>query len=72
MRNLIIVLFIAMLVLHQDAWNWGNEALLFGFLPVALAYHAVFALCCAGLGYLAIRYAWPHQQERLSDSPPDS
>jgi len=72
MRNLIIALFMAMLVLHQDAWNWSADALLLGFLPVALAYHAVFSLLCAALGYMAIRYAWPYELETKSEEEPES
>ncbi len=28
-------------LLHQDFWFWDDPTLIFGFLPVGLAYHAL-------------------------------
>jgi hypothetical protein len=41
-RVLLLTLLVAgVYVLHQDFWNWKKaEPLVFGFLPVGLAYHA--------------------------------
>jgi uncharacterized membrane protein YozB (DUF420 family) len=39
----------------------------FGFLPVGLAFHAFFSIACAILGWLAIKYAWPHEIERFAE-----
>lgn len=50
----------AFYALHQDVWNWRDTTpLLFGFLPVGLAYHAGYSLCAAGLMALLVRHAWP-------------
>ena len=67
MKYLVPGLFVLMLILHQDAWNWGNDKLFLGMLPAGLAYHAIFAACCAVLGWLAIKFAWPHELEKLTE-----
>jgi len=49
MKRLVFwIAFVALVVLHHDWWNWDNGYLLFGFLPVGLAYHAVISLAAAG------------------------
>ena len=51
--------------LHQDFWFWRSaRPLVFGFLPVGLAYHAGFTLAAAALMALLVRVAWPSQLER--------
>ena len=60
MKKLISGLAIAMLILHQDFWLWDNTSLVFGFIPVGLAYHAAFSIAAAVLAVLAIRLVWPH------------
>ncbi len=32
-------LVVLLVVLHQDVWNWDNDRLVFGFLPMTLAFH---------------------------------
>jgi hypothetical protein len=54
---------IALTVLHQDFWFWGDTGLVFGFLPVGLAYHIAFSLAAAGVWALAVRFAWPEEIE---------
>ena len=63
MKKVVVVLFLLMLVLLQDTWFWGSDSMVFGFLPVGLAYHALFSIGCAVLGVLAIRFAWPRDDE---------
>ena len=47
-------------VLHQDVWNWRETTpLVFGFLPVGLAYHVGYSLCAAGVMAILVKYAWP-------------
>lgn len=52
-------LIAVLVVLHQDSWNWNNGRLVFGFLPVGLAYHACLSVLCAIVWWLATRFAWP-------------
>ena len=44
MKRLVILLGILLVVLHQDFWFWDDATLVFGFLPVGLAYHAGFSV----------------------------
>lgn len=64
MKNFLIGIAAAMLILHQDFWLWENTNLIIGFLPTGLVYHACFSIAVAILAILAIRFAWPHDLER--------
>jgi hypothetical protein len=56
--------------LHQDGWNWDRpEPLIFGFLPVGLAYHAAYSLAAAALMGCLVRFAWPAHLE--GEAQPD-
>jgi len=47
-------------VLHQDIWFWRDaHPLVFGFLPIGLAYHAAFTLSISLLMALLVARAWP-------------
>ena len=67
MKPIIYVIFFVMLVLHQDTWFWDDQSLIFGFMPVGLAYHAAFSICCAILGGLAIKHIWPTELKKFAD-----
>ncbi len=56
-----------LIVLHQDIWLWDNATLLFGFLPVSLAYHMGISIAAGVVWFLATRYAWPVAEERAAD-----
>ena len=50
----------AVYALHQDVWLWRTaRPLVFGFLPIGLAYHGAFCLVVALLMWLLTRLAWP-------------
>ena len=67
-RNLILFLAVVMAVLHQDLWFWDSRQMVFGFLPVGLAYHALYSIVVACLWALAIRVAWPGHLEAFADA----
>lgn len=67
-RNLILFLAVVMAVLHQDFWFWDSRQMVFGFLPVGLAYHAFYSIVVACLWALAIRVAWPGHLEAFADA----
>ena len=47
-RSLLLAAVVALYVLHQDVWFWRTaRPLVFGFLPVGLAYHAAYCLAVA-------------------------
>lgn len=53
-------IILAVYLLHQDVWWWGDaRPLVFGFLPVGLAYHGAYCIAVAALMWALTRYAWP-------------
>jgi uncharacterized protein DUF3311 len=55
---------VALYALHQDVWFWRTaRPLIFGFIPVGLAYHALFSIGAALLMALLVRVAWPARLE---------
>ena len=65
------MLVAALAVLHWDFWFWSDRTLLFGFLPIGLAYHAAFSLAAMTVWALAVRYAWPADLEEWANASPD-
>lgn len=59
--------FAALFILHHDFWNWDNRALVFGWLPVGLAWHAGFSVAAALLWAAATRWAWPVDIEKWAE-----
>ncbi len=60
MRGLVYGLIILLAVLHQDFWWWDDsDTLVFGFVPVGLAYHAAVSLAAGVLWALAVKFCWP-------------
>ena len=58
-RVLAGLLVLTAFVLHQDFWWKGDATLVFGFLPVSLAYHVGWTLLVA-LGWFWVgKYCWP-------------
>ncbi len=66
--------FAVLFIVHQDVWFWNDPRLVFGWLPIGLAWHTGFSIAAALLWAAAIRWAWPHQIEawaELEDSIDD-
>ncbi len=64
MKKFLLFLMIAVVyVLHQDYWNWKNADLVFGFLPMGLAYHAGYSILAAIMMAVLVKYAWPKHLE---------
>jgi hypothetical protein len=58
-------------ILHHDFWFWNDSRLVFGFLPVGMAYHVLFSIGAAALWLAALRWAWPEElEEWATGSPP--
>ncbi len=64
-KNLLLTLLVlVMYALHQDFWNWRKiEPLVFGFLPVGLAYHVAYSILAAVTRTLLVKFAWPKHLE---------
>lgn len=59
MQKLVWALVLLLLVLHQDNWFWEDDTLVFGFMPIALFYHACISIAASVTWFLATRFAWP-------------
>jgi hypothetical protein len=64
-RILLLLAIAAVYLLHQDVWFWrAARPLVFGILPIGLAYHAAYCLLAAGLMWILTKAAWPHHLDR--------
>lgn len=60
----LVVAAVTLYLLHQDVWLFRTaRPLLFGFLPVGLAYHLAYSLACALFMWLLVAVAWPGHLE---------
>lgn len=69
MKPWVWIAVLVLALLHQDWWLWNDDAVVGGFLPVGLAYHALYSLVATGLWLLVAWHAWP---EALDDEPEES
>ncbi|MBN1443317.1 MAG: DUF3311 domain-containing protein [Planctomycetes bacterium] len=67
-RRIVAIAAVALFILHQDFWFWESTALVFGFLPIGLAYHALYSILAAGLWAAAVKFAWPDHIERFAEA----
>ncbi len=67
LKNLVLTaLVVVVYVLHQDFWNWKKaEPLIFGFLPIGLAYQAGYSILAAALMAVLVKTAWPAHLENV-------
>lgn len=73
MKWVLLALTLALLVVHQDFWNWGvATAPMFGYLPVGLAYHALYCVAVSFLLLLFVLFAWPHELEQSEPETPEA
>ena len=56
---IIAALVLLLLILHQDNWFWTDATLVFGFIPIALFWHACISMAAVATWFLATRIAWP-------------
>jgi hypothetical protein len=66
----VTLLILGAYLLHQDFWNWKRaEPLIFGFLPIGLAYHAAYSVLAALLMATLVKVAWPKHLENIEAKP---
>ena len=66
---LLTLLIMVVYVLHQDFWNWkSTEPLIFGFLPIGLAYHAGYSILAAIMMAILVKFVWPSHLESAAES----
>jgi hypothetical protein len=59
-------------ILHYDFWYWDDRSLVFGFIPIGLAYPAGISLLAALAWALVVRFSWPTHLEEWADGDADS
>lgn len=69
MRFVSVALVIALVyALHQDVWFWRSaRPLVFGFLPIGLAYHAAYTLGISLLMLYLVRHHWPYHLDDANE-----
>lgn len=67
------VLILSLYLLHQDLWLWRQaRPLVFGFLPVGLAYHAAYCVAVTALMWMLTRMAWPAELDEPAPHVPSA
>ncbi|TWT53468.1 hypothetical protein Pla22_10970 [Rubripirellula amarantea] len=69
MKYVVWGLIAVLVVIHQDVWNWNNDKLVLGFLPITLAYHAGISIAASIVWLIAATTAWP---DNLEDESSDT
>lgn len=59
MKYVVWGLILFLVVIHQDIWNWNNDRLVFGFVPITLAFHAGISIAASVVWLIAATMAWP-------------
>ena len=69
LRILVICLILLLAVLHHDLWWWeAKEPLVFGFMPIGLAWHAGISLAAGLVGLVAVKFCWPdHLDDEVAE-----
>lgn len=70
MKWVAILLVLLLVALHQDWWWWGDRSVLFGFLPIGLAWHVGISIAAGLVWALAVKFWWPRLLEDATDSTP--
>lgn len=71
-RLLLVGMVLAIYLLHQDFWNWKKvEPLVFGFLPIGLAYHGGYSVLAAVMMWVLVKYAWPKELDAMESGRDD-
>lgn len=55
----VVGLLVLLCVVHQDFWWWDSRQLVFGFIPIGLAWHALISVAASIVWYLATVHCWP-------------
>ena len=55
-------------ILHQDFWYWDDTSVVFGFMPIGLAYHAGFSITAALTWAYAVKNVWPSHLEEWANA----
>ena len=70
MKQVIWILVAALIIAHHDFWNWEDGQILFGFMPIGLAYQVGISIAAALVWAFACAVAWPQGVDEFEDSLP--
>lgn len=56
-------------LLHWDFWWWSDTRVVFGFLPIGLAYHGLYSITAGLVWAVFMRVAWPDHLEEWANTP---
>ena len=63
-RSLLLAAVAVLYLAHQDFWFWRSaRPLVFGFLPIGMAYHGLYCVAATLLMWALTRLAWPAHLE---------
>ena len=73
MKKFLLFLLVALVyAAHQDIWNWHKaDPMIFGFLPVGLAYHAAYSIAAAVMMAVLVKFAWPKGLDESAPPAPE-
>ena len=64
MGKVVVGLILLLCVLHHDIWWWDSaKPLVFGFMPIGLAWHTGISAAAALAWWLAVKHCWPAHLE---------
>ena len=72
MKLFIWLLVAALIVMHQDFWNWNDPQMFLGFLPIGLYYHMGISIAAALVWWFACTFAWPKGVDEFEEKPTDN
>lgn len=61
------VFVILLAILHYDFWNWNDQSLVFGFMPIGLFFQALISLGAAVAWAMVVKFAWPTHIEEWAE-----
>ncbi|MEO2034685.1 MAG: DUF3311 domain-containing protein [Planctomycetaceae bacterium] len=67
-KQVIWLLILLLVILHQDFWLRSDGRLLMGFLPIGLAYHIGLTIAAAVTWWLATILIWPAAEDVVDDT----
>jgi Protein of unknown function (DUF3311) len=69
MKKLVYAMIVLLALAHQDFWWWDRiDPLVFGFIPIGLAYQAGVSIAAATLWAMAVKFCWPKGLEGETDA----
>ena len=67
MKYVIWTMVLILLIAHQDNWNWYDDTLVWGVVPIGLFYHACISLAAGFTWWLATLFMWPKELDSINE-----